>query len=87
MPIVPVNGSLPNGIRRRISPKRYGPRRAIVEHGQILLMLHLPPERDEEGRRGVLLWRDAKGAWIFSRGTRRGSRSGTWTSTRRWRSG
>lgn len=36
--------------------------------GNILIVAHQAPERDEVGRRGVLFWRDASGEWRCSNG-------------------
>lgn len=68
MPIVPQNWKLPEAIARRISPTTYGRQRAIVEERQIVLVLHRPPGPDDEGREGVLFWRDAGGEWSSNKG-------------------
>lgn len=63
MMTVPPNWSLPDAIRSRISPTTYGRQRAIIEDGQLVLVLHRPPKHDDQSREGVLFWRNLKGEW------------------------
>ena len=66
--IIPANWNLPGAIQRRVSPTTYGRQRAIIEDGQLLLVLHRPPGPDDSAREGVLFWRDLKKEWNTSRG-------------------
>jgi len=68
MMIVPANWNLPDAIRSRVSPTSFGRQRAIIEGGQLLLLLHKPPAANDAHREGVLFWRDARGEWQASRG-------------------
>jgi len=40
----------------------------MQSEGQLLIVAHLVPERDEASRRGILFWRDAGGEWKCSNG-------------------
>lgn len=66
--IIPANWKLPESISKRVSPTTYGRQRAIIEDGQLLLVLHRPPGPDDTAREGVLFWRDLKKEWHVSRG-------------------
>lgn len=73
--ISPVPGVwvLPDAITHRIGAT-VGRQRAMAAEGHLLLLLHAVPG-DQQGvcdteRKGVLVWRDPKGAW---RGTERGN--------------
>lgn len=65
--IIPATWKLPSEIASRLSPTTYGRQRAIIESGQIVLVLHRPPKPDVDEREGVLFWRDARGDWQASR--------------------
>ena len=67
--IIPPHWSLPDSIRSRLGQNTYGRQRAIVEDGQVLLVLHLPPGPDDEQRQGILFWRTASGEWLASKGS------------------
>lgn len=66
--IIPANWNLPGAIQRRLSPTTFGRQRAIIEEGQLLLVLHRPPGPDDDTREGVLFWRNIKKEWHVSRG-------------------
>ena len=67
--IIPPHWSLPDSIRSRLGQNTYGRQRAIVEDGQVLLVLHLPPGPDDEQRQGILFWRTGSGEWLASKGS------------------
>lgn len=66
-PLIPATWNLPEGFRRRLG-STVGRQRLMQEGQHLLLVVHRPPEADENSRRGRLLWRDAEGAWRSSDG-------------------
>lgn len=60
--ILPPGWELPETLRVRVGA-RIGRQRAMFHDGHALLLLHAPPEAGERERRGVVLWRDPRGAW------------------------
>ncbi len=66
--ILPTSWPLPDSIKIRLGKNTYGRQRAIFEEGNLLLVLHRPPEADQRVRTGVLFWRTPKGEWHWSHG-------------------
>src|SRR5678815_1439920 len=66
--IIPPTWNLPSSIRTRLGQTTYGRQRAIVEDGQLLMVLHKAPGPDDTRREGVLFWRDPAGEWQCNRG-------------------
>jgi len=63
--LVPQNWEVPQIFRKRLGTS-YGRQRTMEADGHVLLVVHLPPEPDEKGRRGRLLWRNPQGEWRSS---------------------
>jgi hypothetical protein len=68
MMIIPPGLNLPDSIRVRLGQNTFGRQRIIFEDGQLLLVLHRPPEADDRQREGVLFWRNPEGIWKWTRG-------------------
>ncbi len=66
--IIPPTWTLPEAIRVRLGTSTYGRQRAIIEEGQLVLVLHKPPGPDDAKREGVLFWRSPAGEWQCNRG-------------------
>lgn len=66
--MIPPNWTLPDAIKLRLGQTTVGRQRAIVEEGQVLLVLHKPPGPDDRTREGVLFWRTSAGEWLVNRG-------------------
>lgn len=64
-PLVPPDWNLPEVLRERLGDKP-GRQRAMMEDGHLLLVLHAPPQADDDERRGRLFWRSANGEWRSS---------------------
>lgn len=59
---------LPESIKSRIGRGNFGRQRAIHGDGQLLVVLHKPPDGDGGGRDGVIFWRNGRGEWRSSVG-------------------
>lgn len=59
---IPKNWDVPQVFRDRMGAE-VGRQRAMVEEGHLLLVLHAPPQPDEDHRQGRLFWRAPNGAW------------------------
>jgi hypothetical protein len=66
--LIPSTWQIPNSIRNRLGTRTVGRQRAIIEEGQLLLVLHNPPGPDQRERDGVLYWRNPAGEWNCNRG-------------------
>lgn len=60
--VLPPDWKLPEVFRSRLG-NSYGRQRAMVEEGQVLLILHEVPKPGDPHRHGQLYWRDALGQW------------------------
>jgi hypothetical protein len=65
---LPPSWSLPDSVRKRVSPTTFGRQRAIAEEGHLVLLLHRPPKAEDISREGVAFWRNLEGEWQMSRG-------------------
>ena len=63
--LIPSTWQVPADFRERLG-RRVGRQRLMVAEGHLLLVLHAPPEPDEEERVGRLFWRDPAGEWKSS---------------------
>jgi translation initiation factor 2 beta subunit (eIF-2beta)/eIF-5 len=63
--LIPATWDVPAEFKSRMGEK-VGRQRAMQAEGQLLLVLHAPPKRDEPLRRGRLFWRKADGSWLSS---------------------
>jgi hypothetical protein len=61
--LIPATWEVPAEFKRRMGEK-VGRQRAMQSEGQLLLVLHAPPKKDEPQRRGRLFWRKADGTWL-----------------------
>lgn len=67
--LIPPLWQVPQVFRDRMG-EQVGRQRAMVADGHLLLVLHAPPEPNENQRHGRLFWRDAEGQWTSKdRGT------------------
>ena len=60
--LIPPTWQVPEKFRDRLG-RRIGRQRVMIAEGHLLLVLHAPPEPDEEERSGRLFWRDPAGEW------------------------
>lgn len=60
---VPQTWELPEAFRKRLGTT-VGRQRAMESAGQLLLVLHAPPDADEVMRRGRLFWRKDDNSWL-----------------------
>lgn len=60
--LIPASWDVPTIFRNRLG-KQVGRQRAMVSDGHLLLVLHSPPEMDENERHGRLFWRLPDGSW------------------------
>jgi hypothetical protein len=60
--LIPAVWNVPQIFRDRIGSK-VGRQRAMSADGHLLLVLHQPPESDENERQGRLIWRAPDGTW------------------------
>jgi len=60
--VIPDLWAVPERIRQRVGAQA-GRQRAIAEAGHLLLILHEPPQPDEETRAARLFWRTPEGQW------------------------
>jgi len=60
--LIPASWDVPAIFRNRLG-KQVGRQRAMVSDGHLLLVLHSPPEVDENDRHGRLFWRKPDGSW------------------------
>jgi hypothetical protein len=63
--LLPATWQLPDPIKARLG-QRVGRQRAMVDGGHLLLVLHQPPQQDEDERQGRLFWRQPDGTWSSS---------------------
>jgi hypothetical protein len=61
-PLLPLTWNVPETFRKRLGTT-VGKQRTMEADGNLLLIVHLPPEIGERSRRGRLLWRDTEGNW------------------------
>jgi len=61
-PLLPLTWNVPDAFRKRLGTT-VGKQRTMEADGNLLLVVHLPPEIGERSRRGRLLWRDPEGNW------------------------
>lgn len=60
--LLPTPWDVPRKIRDRLGDS-VGRQRVIFEEGHLLLVLHRPPQPDEEAREGRFFWRSPAGEW------------------------
>lgn len=60
--VLPASWEVPELFRRRLGT-RTGRQRAMEADGHLLLLLHAPPQPDDDQRRGRLFWLDPQGQW------------------------
>jgi hypothetical protein len=65
--ILPHGWQLPEAITERLG-ESVGRQRAIIEEGQLLLVLHKLPSAEGSKRQGILFWRNVAGEWKSSEG-------------------
>ena len=63
--ILPSTWNVPQRFRDRLGAG-VGRQRAMFFEGHLLLVLHAPPESEEEGRRARFFWRQPDGTWSSS---------------------
>jgi hypothetical protein len=63
--ILPPSWNVPQLFRDRLGAK-VGRQRAMSSEGHLLLVLHRPPQRDEDERIGRFFWRSPEGNWTSS---------------------
>jgi hypothetical protein len=63
--LIPASWEVPASFRNRLG-NQVGRQRAMVAEGHLLLILHSPPEPDENDRQGRLFWRLPDGTWKVS---------------------
>lgn len=61
--MIPAIWEVPAEFRSRLG-ERVGRQRTMFQNGHLLLVLHQPPQPDEDERRAALFWRDPKGNWL-----------------------
>ena len=61
-PLLPDPWDVPTRFHERLG-STVGRQRAMVHEGHLLLVLHSPPEPDQEDRSGRFFWRDPNGKW------------------------
>lgn len=61
--LIPNAWQVPQQFRYRVGT-RPGRQRIMEAEGHLLLVLHGPPEADEDMREGRIFWRDANGNWM-----------------------
>ena len=61
--LIPATWDVPAEFKSRMGEK-VGRQRVMQAEGQLLLVLHAPPKKDEPQRRGRLFWRKADGSWL-----------------------
>ncbi|MEX0818268.1 MAG: hypothetical protein WD070_01710, partial [Pirellulaceae bacterium] len=67
--LIPPLWKVPQVFRDRMG-EQVGRQRPMVADGHLLLVLHAPPEPNENQRHGRLFWRDPEGQWTSKdRGT------------------
>lgn len=74
MPRTPYRWTLPADITARLGSESWGAQRAIVESGQLLLILHAPPQADSNVREHEVWFRPPDGKWLH-KGLEHGERS------------
>jgi len=60
---IPQLWEVPDEFRRRLG-ERVGRQRAMFHDEHLLLVLHQPPQPDQDDRQAALFWRDAQGHWM-----------------------
>lgn len=60
--LLPASWELPAAIRERLGDD-VGRQRAMVADGHLLLVLHAPPQPDQDERQGRFYWRKPDGTW------------------------
>jgi hypothetical protein len=60
--LLPASWELPTAIRERLGDD-VGRQRAMVDTGHLLLVLHAPPQPDQDERVGRFYWRKPDGTW------------------------
>lgn len=60
--LLPATWNVPQTFRDRLG-KNVGRQRMMFSDDHLLLVLHAPPERDQEKRTGRLFWRKPDGTW------------------------
>ena len=60
--LIPASWEVPATFRNRLG-NHVGRQRAMISDGHLLLILHSPPEPDQNDRNGRLLWRLPDGTW------------------------
>lgn len=63
--LIPASWDVPDEFRDRLG-QRVGRQRAMIAEGHLLLILHAPPQADDEERVGCLFWRNSQGEWESS---------------------
>ena len=61
--LIPKTWNIPQVLRNRLGSE-VGRQRAMVAEGHILLILHLPPKPNDDGREGRFIWRSPDGNWV-----------------------
>ncbi len=61
-PIIPAVWQIPQDFRDRLG-EQAGRQRAMFADGHLLLILHAPPDPDEDERKGRFFWRQPDGTW------------------------
>lgn len=63
--LIPATWDVPDEFRDRLG-RRIGRQRLMIAEGHLLLVLHAPPQAEDEQRVGCLFWRNAQGEWKSS---------------------
>lgn len=63
--LIPATWDVPDDFRERLG-RRVGRQRLMIAEGHLLLLLHAPPQPDEDDRVGCLFWRSPEGEWRSS---------------------
>ena len=66
--LLPDDWDVPASFRQRLGME-IGRQRLMVADQQLLLVLHAPPEANDNTRKGRLFWRDVLGEWSSSEGS------------------
>lgn len=74
MPRSQYKWTLPAEITARLGSESWGAQRAIVESGQLLLILHAPPKPDSNEREHEVYFRQRDGKWLH-KGLEHGERA------------
>jgi hypothetical protein len=61
--LLPGTWQIPQKFRERIG-ETAGRQRIMQEEGHLLVVLHAPPDSEDEDRQGRFFWRDSAGSWM-----------------------